>query len=66
MGGHVARIGEKRGVYRVWVGKAEAKRQLGRTGEAGRITLRWSFMKWDVGVWPRLSWIRIGTVGGHL
>jgi hypothetical protein len=31
MGGHVERIGEERGVYRVWVGKAEAKRQLGRT-----------------------------------
>ena len=28
--GHVARIGEGRGVYRVLVGKAEGKRPLGR------------------------------------
>jgi len=28
--GHVARMGEKRGVYRVLVGKPEGKRSLGR------------------------------------
>jgi len=28
--GHVARLGERRGVYRVLVGKPEGKRQLGR------------------------------------
>ena len=28
--GHVARMGERRGVYRVLVGKAEGKRPLGR------------------------------------
>jgi hypothetical protein len=28
--GHVARIGEERGMYRVWVGKPEGKRTLGR------------------------------------
>ena len=28
--GHVARIGEARGVYRVWVGKHEGRRPLGR------------------------------------
>jgi len=28
--GHVARMGEERGVYRVWVGKTEGKRPLGR------------------------------------
>jgi len=28
--GHVARMGEKRGVYRVLVGKPEGKRPLGR------------------------------------
>jgi len=28
--GHVARMGERRGVYRVLVGKLEGKRQLGR------------------------------------
>ena len=29
--GHVARMRERRGVYRVWVGKPEYKRPLGRT-----------------------------------
>ena len=29
--GHVARMGEERGVYRVLVGKPEGKRQLGET-----------------------------------
>ena len=28
--GHVARMGERRGVYRILVGKPEGKRQLGR------------------------------------
>ena len=28
--GHVARMGEERGVYRVWVGKPKGKRLLGR------------------------------------
>jgi len=28
--GHVARMGEERGAYRVLVGKTEGKRQLGR------------------------------------
>jgi hypothetical protein len=30
MGGHVARIGERRGVYRLLKGKPEGKRPLGR------------------------------------
>jgi len=30
LAGHVARMGEERGVYRVLVGKPEGKRQLGR------------------------------------
>ena len=30
--GHVARMGERRGVYRVLVGKPEGKRPLGRPG----------------------------------
>ena len=29
--GHVARVGERKGVYRVLVGKPEGKRPLGRT-----------------------------------
>jgi hypothetical protein len=32
----------------------------------GKIVLREIFRKWDVGVWPGLSWLKIGTGGGHL
>jgi hypothetical protein len=38
--GHLARIGEKRTVYRVLVGKPEEKRPLGRPRLGGRIILR--------------------------
>jgi len=36
------------------------------SGVDGRITLRWIFRKWDVGVWSVSSLLRIGTGGGHL
>jgi len=61
---HVARMGERRGVYRV--GKPDGKNHLGDPGVDGRIILRWIFRKWGVGVWTGPSWIRIGTGGGHL
>jgi hypothetical protein len=35
-------------------------------GVDGRIILRWSFRKWDVGVWTGSSWLRIETGGGHV
>ena len=47
--GHVACMGERRGVYRVLVGKHEGKRPHRRPGVDGRIILRWIFRKWDVG-----------------
>jgi len=42
--GYVACIEERKGVYRVLVGKAEGKSALGRTGSDGRMILRWVFM----------------------
>jgi len=59
-------MGEKRGVYRVLVGKPEGNRPLGRPRIDGRIILRWIFRKWDVVVWTGLSRFRIGKVGGYL
>ena len=43
-------MGERRGLYRVLVGKLEGKRNLGDTGLDGRIILRWIFRKWDGGI----------------
>jgi len=35
-------------------------------GIDGKIILRWIFGKGYMGVWTGLSWLRIGTGGGHL
>ena len=34
-------------------------------GVDGRITVRWIFRKWDVVVWTRSSWLRIGPECGN-
>jgi len=46
--GHVTRIGERRGLYRVLLGKPEGKKRHGRPRHRWKIILRWIFMKWDV------------------
>ena len=58
-------MGERRGVYRVLVGKPEEKNHLVDTGIDGRIILRRLFRKQEVGVWTGSSWLRIGTGSGH-
>jgi len=63
---HIACMGERRGVYRVLVGKPEGKRPLGRHSINGRIILRWIFGKWDVRVWTGSSCLWIRTDGRHL
>jgi len=40
--GHVACMVERRGIYRVWIGKPEGKRPLGRS------RLRWDNIKMDL------------------
>ena len=63
---HVARVGERRVVFRVSVGKPEGKRPFGRLDVDGRIILRWISRKWEGVLWTRWSWLRIGRGGGHL
>ena len=48
--GHIARMGERRGVYRVLVGKPEEKRPLGRPRRRWEMILRLIFRRWVMGV----------------
>ena len=63
---HVTRMGERRAIYRVLVGKLDGKIQLEDPGLDGRIILRGIFRMWDVRVWTGLICLRRGTGDGHL
>jgi hypothetical protein len=64
---HVARVGERRKVNGVLVGKPEGKRPLEeprcRWEDGIRMDLR--HMAWGGG-WSGFPWLRLGTVGGLL
>jgi len=64
--GHVARMREERGAYRVLVGKPEGKRPLGRPRRRCVGNIRMDLQRWYVGIWTGLGWPRIGTGGGRL
>jgi hypothetical protein len=64
--GHVARVGEESGEYRVLVGKPEGKNHWGDLGVDVWIIIGWISRRWDVGIWTGLGWLRIETVGGRL
>ena len=64
--GHVARMGERRGVYRVLVGKPEGKRPLGRPRHMWEDNIKMDLQEVGCGVWTGSSWLRIGTGGGQL
>jgi len=51
--GHVARMRESIGAYRVLVGKSEGKDHLENPGVDGSMIFRWILRKWDVG----MDWI---------
>jgi hypothetical protein len=64
--GHVARMGEGKGMYRVLVGGPEGKRPLGRPRYRWEDNIQMMFRKWYMGVWTGLGRVRIEIGGGHL
>jgi len=62
--GHVALMGERRGVCRVLVGKPEGKRPLGRPRRRGEDNIKIGIQEVGCGVRTGWSWLRIGTSGG--
>jgi hypothetical protein len=67
MGGACSTYGGRGEVYTgFWWGNLRERDDLEDLGIDGRIIFKWIFRKWGVGVWTGLSWLRIGTGGGHL
>jgi hypothetical protein len=65
LAGHVARVGERRGAYRDFVGKPEGKRPLERPRRGWKYNIKMSVL--DVGRGQTGSiWLRTGTSGGLL
>ena len=64
--GHVARMGDGRGVHRVLVRKPEGKRRLGRPRLRLEDNIKMDLQEVARGVGTGWSWLRIGTGGGHL
>ena len=67
MGRVCSAYGVTRGIYRALAGKPEGKRPLGG-GCRCRLkdNIKMNLREVECGVWTGLSWLRIGTVGGHL
>jgi len=63
---HAARVGKRRCIYRVLVGKPEGKGPLGRPTNRWEDDIKRIFRKWKVGLWIGTRWLKIGAGGGHL
>jgi hypothetical protein len=63
--GYIARVGERRGVYRVLTGKPEGKRPLGRPRLRWEDNIQMDLQEVRCGLWTGSSWLRIGTGGAH-
>ena len=63
--GHVENMGERRGVYRVLVGRSDGKRPLGRPSRIWEDNTEINIHKVGSGTWNGLIWLRTG-IGGVL
>jgi hypothetical protein len=61
--GHIARMGTKRNVCGILVGKPEGKTPLERPRHRWWTTLKWILDRQDEVVWNGSTWLRIGTNG---
>jgi len=66
MRGACSTYGERRGVYRVLVEKAERKRPLGRSRHRWEDNIKMDLQEVGWGAWTGLISPRVGTGGGHL
>jgi hypothetical protein len=64
--GHVARMEERRGVYRVLVGKPECKRPLGRPRRRWEDNIKLDLREKGIDGRTGFGWLRIGSSGGLL
>jgi hypothetical protein len=64
--GHVARLWERRGVYKVLVGTPEGKRPRGRPRRRWKDNIKMGLQKMGCGDIYWTSWLRIGTGSGLL
>jgi hypothetical protein len=59
-------MGDRRGAYRVLVGRPEGRRPLGRPRRRWEYNIKMEFQEVGWGAWTGLIWLRIGTGGGLL
>jgi hypothetical protein len=64
--GHVARMGERRSVYSVLVGKPEGKRALGKPRRRWEDNIKMDLQEVGVGACTGSNWLGIGSGSGHL
>ena len=64
--GNVARMEERRGVYRALVGKPEGMMPLGRPRLRWEDNIKLDLQEVGCVAWPGLIWLSTGTGGGHL
>jgi hypothetical protein len=63
--GHVVCMGEKRGAYKILVGRSEGRQPLGRPRRRWEDNIKMDLQVGEGG-WTGLSWLGIGTGGGLL
>ena len=60
--GYVAHLGDRRGAYRVLVGKPKGRKPLGRLGRRWEDNIKMYLQKWGGEAWKELAFLRIETL----